>query len=230
MPTTVQLKVIVGARGAEGLRTGDTVTIKGRAGVVQSMRELTTNMEVTLVDHSLQSSDQETTWTRRVPLDSEINVLRTQPTEEEQLQADLEKFAEMCSTKWEQLNRAMYARLSSIQTALHDGMAKGYAKPFDFDRAASLAALQEEYALWSSVKADIDEDGNLPSVVKAVMRVRMTCERRLTARYGNALSRSSSVTHNLQEDMMLDAMAKFLEDTSWEAPGLWERVGAGQSL
>jgi hypothetical protein len=231
MPTTQQVRVVVGERSG-GLQTGDTITIKGRAGVIVSQRELNKYMEVTLTDHSLQSEDQETTWTRKLLLDSEVNVLRLVLSDDELLAQHLQEFSRMVVRHWTNHNKLMYSLLSILQTRFHKSMDQGLspARPFDFDKAAELAKHQESYSLWDKVRA-FSEEGDDVSAVRAVVRVREMCRLKLTANYRNSLSRSSSVIGNLTEDLQLDAMQEFLKTTDWMGTdAIWEQVGAGQEL
>lgn len=217
MPVTTQLRVVVGDR-YNGVLRGDVVTIKGRSGTVAAWRELSTNMELTL-----ENGDE--TWTRRVPLDSEINVLRTVPTDEEKLDNDLRRFSFKAHKKWEESKRGVEHSVAILNQKFLDGRAKGYLYPFDFDQAAEVVVYQERLALWESVMSRVESPKDVRGLVMAVMAVREHVTNLLTQRYNRSLSRSSSVISNLTEDIRRDAAAEWLDDTKYlDVEDLWERV------
>ncbi len=226
MPVTREMRVVVGARGGEGLKLGDVVTIKGLTGCVSSYRELNTNMEIIL-------SDGTANITRRVPLDSEINVLRTEPTDEERVMAELDKLRREADKRWERHNGLMYSRIGTINGRFHEGMDGRWQRPFDMDRAAELAQEQERYLLWNTVKVNAEHSQTLNGIgineatARAVVALREQCVLSLTGHYSfRALSRSTSVIGNLMEDIQREARAEFIDEVKYLiTPGIIELIG-----
>lgn len=209
MPYTISLTTIIGDP-KDGPRNGDVVTIKGRSGTIVSQRELNTNVEFTLQD-----GDDE--WTRRLRIGSQLNVIRTEQTDDEVTWATLQQFNTKVVTYLARSNNTVGKLVDQLIATVKTGLEMGYSRPFDLNEAANIAAKQELALIWRTIKARL-EDSNVTgewALVYHVSRMREECTIKLTRPYRNALSRSSSVTHNLREDLEMDAAANFLDEIKY---------------
>lgn len=221
MPTINQLRVVVGERGESGLMIGDVVTIRSQSGTVRGMRELNTNMEVTL-----------DTGTRRVPLGKEINVLRQIATPEEELAVDVERLTDQADQAMNYSGTAMERKFTKLATSYAEQRQRNILYPFDLDLALEMAKVQEDVAIIRSMFARIDamresnpEFSEDSLVARAVVVTREECRRVAMAPYRSVLSRSTSVASNLTEDLRREAAVTFIDNTRWwDAESVLERI------
>jgi hypothetical protein len=198
MPITKQLRVKV-----ENIAVGDTVTIKGTSGVVRGFRELQKNMLVTI-------GGDDWSQDRRLPLDSEINVLRTESTEEEVLVERVTAFNTWAVKRMTEAHKTMEHRFNYMREQYQKSVERNHLYPFDLDFAGQVAQAQEWDALWRSVEAHAGSK----SWVKAVWIVREGALRFLL-QGDTPLSRSTSTLGNLEKDLRREAAARFIEDLRW---------------
>lgn len=208
MPELKQLRVVVGGRMAQGVMRGDLMTLKGDDRVVETTVEKQSYEYYTFTDGTK----------GRLPLDSEVNVQRNVPTPEEDAADNLARFArkmrEYHDHAFKSLDKSMEVLTGSYRAARD----KGNYRPFDLDKAASIAKDQEEAGVWASVADNVMKHEELaPDVrwLRAVLAMRQYAREALTSRYRNSLSRSTSVISNLTEDLRMDAWSQFLQDTDY---------------
>lgn len=225
MPTVQQLRVIVGDFRT-GVQSGDVMTIRGTSGIVQAQRELHKNMEFTL------QTGEDTEVIRRLPLGSEVNVLRTVPTQDEQDTEDLRRFNTKADKRIADAKAGVKHSLAILNEQYADGVEKNHLYPFNLERAAEVAQYQERLAIWRNIEADAMASGDdRLALLVAVMRAKRQIESNLKYSRHSALSKSTSVISNIVEEMRRDAGMEFLDDVRWmDVDDLWERLGAGRVI
>lgn len=222
MPVSKQIRVEARNHYGKGLRKGDFLTLpRGISGCVESMDEKQSYIHITLVGGTK----------GRLPIGSEINVTREVPTEDEENNHQLVYIFRKVDELTKSSKATMTNQLKKLNDSFKEGMAKGYLNPFDLDLAASTKLAEMEWALWEHVRSDVERlvekgDGREFATLRALMGTRDYVQRMLTGRYSRALSRSTNVISNLEEDMQRQVWVEFLDDTKyWGAEELWEKIG-----
>lgn len=223
MPVKKELRVEATNHYGKGIRLGDFLTLpRGISGIVESLETKTTYLHVTLVSGTK----------GRLPLKSEVNVCREVPTEDEENAAGMSVVTEEVMKNWKHFKSAMNNGLSKLREVHKDRMAKGYTNPIDFDLMAQIKLDEMRWAIYETIRismTDLMTDTNTPeggAALRAVMRARHRLRMDLTKPYQGALSRSSSVISNLEDDMKRQVQAEFLQESNyWGVETLWERVG-----
>jgi hypothetical protein len=210
MPELKMLKVVVGGRGQQGVRVGDQITLMNRReGVVESAVE-----KQSYEYYTLTSGEK-----GRLPLDNEVVVLRNVPTDEEEATEALARLANKARKLHDQAFKEMDRTVEVLAASYKTKRNGGHYRPFDLDAAASIARKQETCGIWAAVADNARKHSELkPDVrwLRAILAMRQYAREALCGRYRNSLSRSTSLTSNLQEDLRLDAYSEFLHETDYQ--------------
>lgn len=225
MPREIELRVEAKNTGlATHLLVGDKVTLpRGITGLIESMEAKQTYLYVNLVGGSR----------GRFPIGSEVNVTRMVPTAEEQINDRMKLITDEVEKSWDRARREMGAAMDRLTTTYQDRRSKGVLVVFDLDLAFEVKVKELEWRMWEEVRSDmLDLIGRASTVpgseaVRAVARQRHICREHLESTANNrALSRSTSYASNIEEDMLREAMAKFLYATKYDkVEELLEMVG-----
>lgn len=155
---------------------------------------------------------------------TQVEVRRMVPTDAERTEREVERFVEKVewySTMYaDQLRKA----ISNLAERMMANSEDGHTHPMNFDKAADIAMLQEKMWVWRLVAARresfyaslVEEQGleldqaeiPLRAVRATIMEARSYL---LSSTHHRSLSRSTSVTSNLVDDMKKEAMAEFLD-------------------
>lgn len=207
MPELKMLKVVVGDMYKNGVMIGDQVTLMNRReGVVETAAEKQSYVYYTLTNGEK----------GRLPIGHEVTVMREVPTEEEDAAEQLRRFAKKMRQYHDHSFKSMDDSVEVLYSQYKAARAKGNYQPFNFDKSATIAREQERAGIWATVVANVEKHEELtPDVrwLRAVLAMRQYAREALTSRYRNTLSRSTSLTSNVQEDLRLDAWSEFLSDT-----------------
>lgn len=223
MPKKIELRVEAVNNYSKGIRKGDFLTLpRGVSGMVQLMEAKQTYLHITLVGGTK----------GRLPLGSEINVTREVPTDDEQNLFEMKHVERKVMENHEHYRKAILSGLNKLRETHKKRTEAGYLDPIDFALMADIKMDEMHWAIYETVRVFMVElmtDENTPehgAAVRAVMRVRHQLERDLIGRSSRALSRSTSVISNLEEDMRREAAVKFLDESKWwGVEEVWERVG-----
>jgi hypothetical protein len=206
MPELKQLRVVVGSLGKSGVMIGDTMTIRGDDRVVESANPKQAYVYYTFTDGTK----------GRLPMDCEVNVQRNTPTVEEEAADRLGQFARSMRRKHDEVFHNLDHQVQTLHDNFKSLRTKGHYRPFDLDKAAGIAKAQEEAGIWAGMVDNMDSHQDLaPDVrwLRQVIVMREYARDALSGRYRNSLSRSTSLTSNLQDDLRLDAFSEFLAFT-----------------
>lgn len=211
MPVTKSLTVETN-NGRNGLRRGDVINIRGTSGVVVVVKELNTNLQITM--------DTEIGRTvRRVRMDQPINVLRSEPTDDEILAKQLAWLMRKVAEGHDFAKKNQAQVFKRMVDSYKDGVKNDHLYPFSLEQAADVSCAQVEFGIWRDVisKRDylIEEKSLSPewATALAVLAAKEQITAQLTGRYTwRALSRSTSTISNLVEDIEGEIKAKWLDE------------------
>lgn len=215
MPELKELRVVVGyTPGNDTVLVGDILEPWDTYGAVTKIEEKSTWCYFTLGVLS--------PVRRKLPIGSEVNVVREVETEDEAMWARADRLLERVKARHQKAQDEYHYRLQRMIKVTKDADAT-LSYPFDLDMAFNLAISQEERAIWMHVMADtnylIEDHRNDPRVaaIRAVCSMRERCLRDLTAPHNfRVTSRSTSLSANITEDLRLQAKATFIDTFKYE--------------
>lgn len=219
MPEVQDLRVVVGETGESGPMLNDVMTIGKYTGRVVKIENKETWAYITLKVAAFDKIGTTPTGRRqkvhvtagnvrrKLPMDSEVNVMREVETYEERLLRERDKITEEAKASIFMSDKLLADRLEKL------------ASDFSLDRAATVQEVKAMNFLWATVemnanwlieKKGVDEEW---AYIPAVMNVMEVCRSKLINRYTHrALSRSTSVISNLIEDIDKDVAAQFIDE------------------
>ncbi len=228
MPKQVEMRVIVGGHRKENLRVGDMITAQYSGEVVKIEEKVkwafTTvrTKPYTKVGDTATGRQQQVHVTAgnhrfKLPIGSEVNITREMPTDEEELAEKIDRFYERMVRNIKEAKVAPAKAFQAMSARFQEGRKQGWLNAFDLDQAMTVAARQEAAKFWLNIEAqwmDLMDKGNDPkeSMLMAVAAQReRTTQWLLSPYHHEVLSRSTSATSNLREDLERKAAAEFLD-------------------
>lgn len=208
MPKQVEVRVVVGDHGKEGLQPGDVI-----AGTVKGTMEVT-GIELKqkwafIYDGNVRI---------KLPIGSEVNVTRNEPTDAELLNDRLGRFSKRVIEKIAEAKAAPMREVNMLNMKHQEGRKAGYLMSFDLDRAFSVVKAEINESIWRNIEADafhaVEKLGVSwsESLVRAVVTMNQQATQYLLSDYNHrVLSRSTSLTSNLQDDLKRQAYAEYLD-------------------
>lgn len=224
MPVKKSMIVSATNNYATGIRKDDEITLpRGISGIVCGLEAKTSYLHVTLVGGTK----------GRLALGSEVTVGRMVMTDEEKDLDEMVRLSNRVKQNHESLRRAMRDGLNKLEAKYKESLSKGYINPIDFKLMADIKMDEMRWAVYEEIVSHAAGlmEGGVPEHVaylRGALGMKELIESKMITRYGyggRALSRSTSVISNLEDDMKREAHLEFLDDMKYMClEGLWERV------
>ena len=214
MPKQVDIKVVPGEthRGG-GFRKGDYVVYGAKSGHVS-------HVELKVKWAFINTTEGERF---KVPLDSEVLVTRSEPTDEEKSSERMDDFTKRHLRSINIAKKTVRDQLLNLTEVPLQRINEGVPFALSVDVMLNLAAREAEWYWWAQVEDRMATYMDRYSIAKpqallwAIEEVKEMATEHVVYRYNHrVLSRSTSVASNLQDDLIREAAANFIDDFRYD--------------